>query len=443
MPSHVAAIARASGWGNPGAPASPGVTSSSPTFDRIATPFHAGSPWAAVSCPRRSSSSCRSAASASSASLVSCRQTTSGERSSSQGSRRGTRCLIEFTFQVAIRTRPPYPPRIGRRRRPKAHGAVRVNRTVSRRPGRPGRRDRPSMLPRVPRRLSLTLVVLALLLGLGAGPTLRVERARDTVRSSVSAPCPPAGFSLLDGGHIRMPAGATAGATRLLLAIMSGADGDADDNLKLGAAANRQGIAVLYPTVRAGSIWELNDEMGDADVQTVTGLLDRALAAGTFYAGRVSIVGLSNGAGFANRLACTLPRRFAAIVSVAGGYKALDPCPPQERASFLAIHGSADRIVPFNGKKPDRRGNVPRYAAGWARRDGCSTTPATLHPRHLVTRLVFGGCPAGMRVEVLRLSGTDHGWPGAAAPWPKHNPSGVDADLEVLRWVRHAVRPGG
>jgi polyhydroxybutyrate depolymerase len=313
------------------------------------------------------------------------------------------------------------------------------------------------MLPRVIRRLSLTLALLALLLVLGAGPTLRPERARDTVRSSLrsdaggtpapapapAASCPPAGFSRLDGGHIRMPAGATPGATRLLLAIMSGADGDADDNLKLAATANRQGIAVLYPTVRAGSIWELDDAMGDADVQTVTALLQRALATGCFDPSRVSIVGLSNGAGFATRMACKLPGQFAAVVSVAGGYRALDPCPPQERASFLAIHGSADQIVPYNGKKPDRKGNVPRYAAGWAQRDGCSTTPATLHPRHLVTRLVFGGCPDGMRVEVLRLSGTDHGWPGAAPPWPQHNPSGVDANLEVLRWVRHAVRPSG
>src|SRR5919197_4030100 len=43
---------------------------------------------------------------ASSASLVSCRQTTSGWRSSSHGSSRGTRCLTELTFQVAIRTDP-------------------------------------------------------------------------------------------------------------------------------------------------------------------------------------------------------------------------------------------------------------------------------------------------------------------------------------------------
>jgi polyhydroxybutyrate depolymerase len=304
-----------------------------------------------------------------------------------------------------------------------------------------------SILARVNRRLTLTLVVLALVLLLGAGRGVRPENVHDTLRSSRGAgaatpSCPPAGFTRLDGGHIRMPSGATPGTTRLLVAVMSGSDGDADDNLRLGAAANAEGIAVLYPTVRAGSIWQLNDAMGVTDVAATTDLLQRTLATGCFDPARVSIAGVSNGAGFATRMACKLPGQFAAVVSVAGGYRALDPCPPATRASFLAIHGTADSIVPFNGKKPDRRGNVPRYAADWAARDGCSSVPAVRHPRRPVTRLVFGGCSAGMRVEVLRLSGTDHGWPGAPPPWPRHNPSGVDANLEVLRWVRHAVRPG-
>ena len=59
-------------------------------------------------------SSPSSSASASSVSLVSCRQTTSGRRSSSHGSNRGIRCFSELTFQVAIRTATRYP-RCGRR----------------------------------------------------------------------------------------------------------------------------------------------------------------------------------------------------------------------------------------------------------------------------------------------------------------------------------------
>jgi len=49
MPPQVADTARASGSGNPGAPARPGTTSSNPTLDRIATPFHCTSPCKASS----------------------------------------------------------------------------------------------------------------------------------------------------------------------------------------------------------------------------------------------------------------------------------------------------------------------------------------------------------------------------------------------------------
>src|SRR4051794_22762651 len=106
MPPHVAETARASGCGKPGAPATPATTSSRPARERIATPFQVGSPCAAYSYPRSASSARSRAAKASSASLVSCRQTTSGRRSSSHGSSRGRRCLTELTFQVAMRTGP-------------------------------------------------------------------------------------------------------------------------------------------------------------------------------------------------------------------------------------------------------------------------------------------------------------------------------------------------
>src|SRR6476659_806999 len=75
----------------------------------MATPFHVASPCTATAYPRSRSSSPSRSRNASSASLVSCKQTTSGRRSSSQGSSRGTRCLTELTFQVATRTDPKVP----------------------------------------------------------------------------------------------------------------------------------------------------------------------------------------------------------------------------------------------------------------------------------------------------------------------------------------------
>jgi polyhydroxybutyrate depolymerase len=306
------------------------------------------------------------------------------------------------------------------------------------------------ILPRVRFRLGLlfTAVLVSLLAfqaafaAPGSPDPDAAVRQQPAPAPQPAATCPPAGDIKLDGGHLRMPQGAKPGATRLLVAIMSGNDGDADDNLKLAGAANTEGIAVLYPTSRAGSIWQLNDARGTTDVQGVTALLDRTQASGCFDPKRISIVGLSNGGGFAVRMACKLPGRFAAVVAVAAGYRALDACPPATRASFLAIHGTADTIVPFNGKKPDRKGNVPNYVAGWAHRDGCPNPPSTTYPHAYVQRIVYRNCPDGIRVEVLRLTGTDHGWPGAAPPWPQHNPSGVNASLEALRFVRHATLPG-
>ena len=171
-----------------------------------------------------------------------------------------------------------------------------------------------------------------------------------------------------------MPTAARPGATPLIVVVVPGGRGDRGDRLGVGAAATKQGFAVLYPTSE-DTFWALNHKQGDADVDAVEGLLDRTLATGCFDARRVAVTGVSNGAGFAARLACELPDRFAAVVPVAAGYRALDACPATARASFLDIHGTADTVVPYNGKKPDRAGSVPRHTARWARRDGCDAQP--------------------------------------------------------------------
>jgi polyhydroxybutyrate depolymerase len=289
--------------------------------------------------------------------------------------------------------------------------------------------------------LGLVVFTTGLAPALGTSSAERAAMAGRAHTAQAEEPfCPPEGLTTVPNGQLRMPHGAKPGATRLLVAVMSGGDGDAGDYLRLGAAANQEGIAVLYPTGRAGSIWQIADSFGSSDVTLVSDLLDRVLATGCFDPDGISITGVSNGAGFATRMACKLPGRFAAVVAVAAGYRALDSC-PDTRASFLAIHGSTDTVVPFNGRPPDYKGNVQRYTGGWARRDGCSTNAWSYRPRRYVTRFVFDRCAAGMKVQILLLTGTDHGWPGASPPFPSRNPSGVDANLEVLRFVRHATRP--
>ena len=140
--------------------------------------------------------------------------------------------------------------------------------------------------------------------------------------------------------------------------------------------------------VRGQRVLDAERPAGDSDVDDVRGLLDRTAATGCFDADRISITGVSNGAGFSARMACELPGRFVAVVPVAAGYRALDPCPAAARTNFLAIHGTGDTVVPYNGKKPDRKGSVPRYTAalGAPRRlriaPGDDAAPAR-HPLHV------------------------------------------------------------
>ena len=286
----------------------------------------------------------------------------------------------------------------------------------------------------VRRSLAGALVLTAALAACGAGGK--------AARQSAPTRCPSAGRHVVDGGVLRVPPGARPGATPLLLVVIPGGGDDPNDHLRLAHRADAAHVALLYPTRKSGQFWQLNDAQGTSDVTNVSNTLDAVLAGGCFDARRVSITGVSNGSGFATRFACARPDRFAAVIPVAAGYRALDPCPATARASFLDIHGTADTVVPYLGKAPGFKGNVPRFTAAWARRDGCSTHPHASHPQRLVTRFVYPGCDGGRRVEAIRLTGTQHGWPGSVGPFTRANPSHFQAAVAVLRFAKAARLAG-
>jgi polyhydroxybutyrate depolymerase len=200
----------------------------------------------------------------------------------------------------------------------------------------------------------------------------------------------------------------------------------------LSKTADKYGFAVLYPT--AGSyrhFWSLNASMRPDDVARVKALLPQAMQQACADPSRIYATGVSNGGGFAARIGCELAGTVAAVAPVAGGYRALDPCPDGRRTSILEIHGTSDTIVPYAGRPPDGAGAVLGFLAGWVRRDGCQAKSVTTRQEKGVVRFTHPGCAPGYAVEHLRLTGTDHGWPGADPPWPKHNPSQLEANEEV------------
>ena len=85
---------------------------------------------------------------------------------------------------------------------------------------------------------------------------------------------------------------------------------------------------------------------------------------------------------------------------------------------------------------------MPRFAARWARRVGCSPRPVVTSPRPRVTRVTYRGCDGGLHVGIVRLTGNTHGWAGALrSPFPQRNPSHFNATAAVVRFALAARRP--
>src|SRR4051812_15129530 len=142
-PSHVAPSARASATASTsglsphvGCPSKPTWTSSIPTRDAIATPFHWLKPQCTTSYPIAANGI---VGNWSSAHLVSCIASTSTSARSSQAVTRSTRARMLLTFQVARRTASAYElsvaERIGylarRPRQPRHTPPVRLDRALS------------------------------------------------------------------------------------------------------------------------------------------------------------------------------------------------------------------------------------------------------------------------------------------------------------------------
>lgn len=132
-------------------------------------------------------------------------------------------------------------------------------------------------------------------------------------------------------------------------------------------------------------------------------------------ASRVYATGMSNGGGFAAKLACRMPGTFAAVASVSGAFydgTGGDCVTPS--TSFLEIHGVRDDVIEYDG---GYRHGAP-YQAGRHRaeviaaRDGCSPDPVTTALAGDVRRVQWTMCDGDRDVVHLRVGDGGHTWPG-------------------------------
>jgi polyhydroxybutyrate depolymerase len=113
-------------------------------------------------------------------------------------------------------------------------------------------------------------------------------------------------------------------------------------------------------------------------VGALRGVLDAALGEAAIDPARVYVIGYSNGAFMAHRLACE-DERVRAIAAIAGaGLRADEPCPRKAPLALVAVHGDEDEVVAYEGGRVLGRDDVAEHPsvavtlASWVQRNGCS-----------------------------------------------------------------------
>lgn len=150
----------------------------------------------------------------------------------------------------------------------------------------------------------------------------------------------------------------------LVLVLHGSGESSRDIRIETGYAferlADKQGFAVAYPDAIEGE-WNTCNAAGDGeasrrdvdDVGFLSALADKLADDAGIDTDKVFATGVSDGGEMVIRLALEAPQRYRAVAPVAANLEAPDnfKCKPpaQGATSMLLVHGTADRLEPFEG----------------------------------------------------------------------------------------------
>ncbi len=187
--------------------------------------------------------------------------------------------------------------------------------------------------------------------------------------------------------------------------------------------ADQENFIVAYPYgLGSPTGWQVLDRQPGVnnDVAFIDALIDTLQKLYAIDPKRIYIAGHSNGAMMAYRLGVVMPERIAAIGVVAGlmprALTRISPAPAIP-VSVVAVHGKADRIVPYDGRIGERDWSneflsVPASLSYWARRNRCGQpTDSVSHGTNLIQR-TYSACDSSTAVKLFTLADGTHKWPG-------------------------------
>lgn len=186
----------------------------------------------------------------------------------------------------------------------------------------------------------------------------------------------------------------------------------------IGLHAEQRGFVAVLPQAY-GSTYQWNaglccgaaSKEGVDDVAFIARVIDAMTKEYPIDADRVYAGGLSMGGTMANRLACELADRIAAIAAVPGTFYAT-ACRPSRPVSVIAVHGTADTNMPYEGGKgptsPDRemvQPSVESVNVRWRELFGCAAPTVERTPP--VTK-TSAGCRGATDVVLYQVEGGRH-----------------------------------
>jgi polyhydroxybutyrate depolymerase len=232
------------------------------------------------------------------------------------------------------------------------------------------------------------------------------------------------------------------------------------DMTQWNTVADAHGIIVVYPLglglvpvwqMRGGEPWQISShEPGlPRDARFIADLIDTLAATHNIDPRRIYADGLSNGAGMAFVLSCTLADRIAAVGLVSSALLLpFDSCASDHAVPMIAFHGTHDPVAPYDGGTswvaPVTLPAVPSFADAWSRRNRCAPNPVEAAVAADVSRRAYHDCANGADVVLYTVKGGGHTWPGGG-PMPEWfvgpNTHSVSATNEIWAFFRdHPLR---
>jgi len=182
-----------------------------------------------------------------------------------------------------------------------------------------------------------------------------------------------------------------------------------------------------------------------ADINFVSDLIDTLSKRYNINSNRIYSTGFSNGGFMSYDLACFMSTRFAAIASVSGSMVAshLSACNPSHPMPVMEIHGTIDSTVSYTGVGGTIAcTHIDSLVKHWVNFNNCNPTPVFTPVPNISTtdnctaeHYVYSGSNVCTTVELFKVIGGDHTWPGASYLLPgKNTNEDFNACKEIWRF---------